>query len=66
MAYTITATNLIGAISLRREAPAAALKKAIELDPRDSAAHSVLGLARMVRGDHAGATGRPIAGAAHE
>jgi hypothetical protein len=31
MAYIITATNLIGAISLRREAPAAALKKALEL-----------------------------------
>ena len=31
MAYIITATNLIGAISLRRDAPAAALKKAIEL-----------------------------------
>jgi hypothetical protein len=31
MAYTITATNLIGAISLRRDAPAAALKKALEL-----------------------------------
>jgi hypothetical protein len=31
MAYTITATNLIGAISLRRDAPLAALKKALEL-----------------------------------
>jgi hypothetical protein len=31
MAYIITATNLIGAISLRRDAPVAALKKAREL-----------------------------------
>ncbi len=31
MAYIITATNLIGAISLRRDAPEAALKKALEL-----------------------------------
>jgi hypothetical protein len=31
MAYVITATNLIGAISLRRDAPVAALKKALEL-----------------------------------
>ena len=31
MAYIITATNLIGAISLRRDAPVAALKKALEL-----------------------------------
>ena len=31
MPYTITATNLVGAISLRREGPAAALKKALEL-----------------------------------
>jgi len=31
MAYIISATNLIGAISLRRDAPAAALKKALEL-----------------------------------
>ena len=31
MPYIITATNLVGAISLRRDAPAAALKKALEL-----------------------------------
>jgi hypothetical protein len=31
MAYIITATNLIGAISLRRDVPVAALKKALEL-----------------------------------
>ena len=31
MAYIITATNLVGAISLRRDAPIAALKKALEL-----------------------------------
>jgi hypothetical protein len=31
MTYTITATNLVGAISLRRDAPVAALKKALEL-----------------------------------
>jgi hypothetical protein len=31
MAYIITATNLVGAISLRRDAPVAALKKALEL-----------------------------------
>jgi hypothetical protein len=31
MAYIITATNLIGALSLRRDAPVAALKKALEL-----------------------------------
>jgi hypothetical protein len=31
MAYIITATNLIGAISLRRDAPGAAVKKALEL-----------------------------------
>jgi hypothetical protein len=31
MAYIITATTLIGAISLRRDAPVAALKKALEL-----------------------------------
>ena len=31
MTYIITATNLIGAISLRRDAPAAAVKKALEL-----------------------------------
>jgi hypothetical protein len=31
MAYIITATNLIGAISLRRDAPSAAVKKALEL-----------------------------------
>jgi len=29
--------------------------KAVELDPRDSAAHHVLGLAHMLKGDHAGA-----------
>ena len=31
MTYLITATNLVGAISLRRDAPVAALKKALEL-----------------------------------
>jgi hypothetical protein len=31
MTYIITATNLVGAISLRRDAPVAALKKAREL-----------------------------------
>jgi hypothetical protein len=31
MTYIITATNLVGAISLRRDAPVAALKKAHEL-----------------------------------
>jgi hypothetical protein len=31
MAYIITATNLVGAISLRRDAPVAARKKALEL-----------------------------------
>jgi hypothetical protein len=31
MAYIITATNSIGAISLRRDAPGAAVKKALEL-----------------------------------
>jgi hypothetical protein len=31
MSYTITATNLVGAISLRRDAAVAARKKAIEL-----------------------------------
>jgi hypothetical protein len=31
MTYVITATNLIGAISLRRDAPMAAVKKALEL-----------------------------------
>jgi hypothetical protein len=31
MAYVISATNLVGAISLRRDGPAAALKKALEL-----------------------------------
>jgi hypothetical protein len=31
MAYIISATNLVGAISLRRDAPVAALKKAREL-----------------------------------
>ena len=31
MTYVITATNLIGAISLRRDAPLAAAKKAHEL-----------------------------------
>jgi hypothetical protein len=31
MAYVISATNLVGAISLRRDAPVAALKKAREL-----------------------------------
>jgi hypothetical protein len=31
MPYTITARNLVGAISLRRDAPGAALKKALEL-----------------------------------
>jgi hypothetical protein len=31
MPYIITATNLVGAISLRRDAPVAALKKALEL-----------------------------------
>jgi hypothetical protein len=31
MTYIITATNLVGAISLRRDAPVAALKKANEL-----------------------------------
>ena len=31
MTYIITATNLVGAISLRRDAPGAALKKAHEL-----------------------------------
>jgi hypothetical protein len=31
MTYIITATNLVGAISLRRDAPVAALKKALEL-----------------------------------
>ena len=31
MPYIITATNLVGAISLRRDAPGAALKKALEL-----------------------------------
>jgi hypothetical protein len=31
MTYIITATNLNGAISLRRDTPAAALKKALEL-----------------------------------
>src|SRR5580692_1836714 len=31
MTYIITATNLVGAISLRRDAPGAAVKKALEL-----------------------------------
>jgi hypothetical protein len=31
MPYIITATNLVGAISLRRDAPVGALKKALEL-----------------------------------
>ena len=31
MTFLITATNLVGAISLRRDAPVAALKKAFEL-----------------------------------
>ena len=38
--------------------------RAIELDERDSGAHSMLGLAKMVRGDHAGsldATARALA-----
>jgi hypothetical protein len=31
MAYIISATNMVGASSLRRDAPVAALKKALEL-----------------------------------
>ncbi len=33
----------------------ALVQKSIALDPRDAAAHGLLGLARMVRGDHEGA-----------